>query len=228
MESQGQREVLAALIRDRGEDFASLSRLLGRNPAYVQQFIKRGVPRKLDEADRRLLADYFGIADEVLGGPAASAPRMVAAERSGGPKPVGDDFVLVPRLAVGASAGPGAVAGDERATARMAFRADWLRDIVTSTAGLSIIQVKGDSMFPTLADGDDILVDRSDAADRLRDGIYVLRAEDVVMVKRIAIAPSGRGLIVKSDNPAYPDWTDRDAQSIDLIGRVVWAGRRVV
>ncbi len=56
-----QRAALERLIRERREDYAGLSRLLGRNAAYVQQFIKRGVPRKLDPDDLRLLARYFGV-----------------------------------------------------------------------------------------------------------------------------------------------------------------------
>ena len=67
----GPRAELERLIVERREDYAGLSRLLGRNPAYVQQFIKRGVPRKLDEKDRKTLARYFGISEEALGGPAA-------------------------------------------------------------------------------------------------------------------------------------------------------------
>ena len=45
-ESDG-RTVLARLIEERGEDYAGLSRLIGRNAAYIQQFIKRGSPRRL-------------------------------------------------------------------------------------------------------------------------------------------------------------------------------------
>jgi hypothetical protein len=56
------RIVLERLIAERGENYADLSRLLKRNPAYIQQFIKRGSPRKLDEEDRRVLARYFGVA----------------------------------------------------------------------------------------------------------------------------------------------------------------------
>ena len=55
------RTALARLIEERGEDYAGLSRLIGRNPAYIQQFIKRGTPRRLAEADRRILARYFGV-----------------------------------------------------------------------------------------------------------------------------------------------------------------------
>ena len=50
------RANLDRLIRERGEDYVGLSRLLGRNAAYVQQYIKRGTPRRLAEDDRRLLA----------------------------------------------------------------------------------------------------------------------------------------------------------------------------
>lgn len=41
------RALLERLIGERGEDYAGLSRLIGRNPAYVQQYIKRGTPKRL-------------------------------------------------------------------------------------------------------------------------------------------------------------------------------------
>ncbi len=89
-----------------------------------------------------------------------------------------------------------------------------------------MIRVDGDSMTPTLSDGDDILVDREDGAGRLRDGIYVLRIEDALVVKRLAVGPGGR-LSVRSDNDAYPGWPDVEPDSIDVVGRVVWVGRRI-
>ena len=207
------RSVLETLIRERGEDYAGLSRLIGRNAAYIQQYIKRGVPRRLAESDRRLLARYFGIAEARLGAPEPeAAPSHVA----------------VPRLDVGASAGPGALVGDERIAAQLAFDPAWLRRLgARDPAMLSIIRVEGDSMRPLLADGDEILVDRADGVDRLRDGVYVLRADDVLMVKRIALSPEGGRLSVRSDNPAYPSWPDCDRAAIDLVGRVLWVGRRL-
>ena len=68
MDSLAQRQALDVLIRQRGEDYSSLSRLLGRNAAYIQQFIKRGTPKKLSEDDRRTLARYFGVDERELGG----------------------------------------------------------------------------------------------------------------------------------------------------------------
>jgi len=220
------RSALEALVRERGEDYASLSRLIGRNPAYIQQYIKRGSPQKLDEEDRRTLAAYFSVPEQMLGGPAEKAVRALPAEMVGARREA--DLVLVPQLDIGASAGPGALAGDERPHSRIAFQPGWLRELTGgSFAGLSIIRVAGDSMAPTLADGDDILVDRGDASERLRDGIYVLRVDGALMVKRLALHPAGRGFTIRSDNDAYPAWTDCDPAAIEVIGRVIWAGRRV-
>jgi len=209
------RAELERLCAERGEDFAGLSRMLGRNPAYIQQFVRRGVPKKLKEEERKKLARFFGVAESVLGGP----PEVDRA-------PSG--LVPVKRTLVRASAGPGAIAGEERERPYFAFDEQWLRTLSASPSSkLSIIRVDGDSMAPTLSAGDDILVDLGDCMERLRDGIYVLRADDVLVVKRLAIHPTGRRVTVQSDNPAYPDWPDCDLESIHCIGRVIWAARRL-
>ena len=82
-------------------------------------------------------------------------------------------------------------------------------------------------MLPTLADGDEILVDQADGAARLRDGIYVLRRDEALMVKRLAPSPAGGAVTVKSDNRGYPTWPDCPLRSIQIVGRVVWCGRRL-
>ena len=209
------RLVIERLCAERGEDFAGLSRMLGRNPAYIQQYVRRGVPKRLKEAERRKLARYFAISESLLGGPA---------EENGG----SGGLVPVRRVAVRASAGPGALVAGEVAKPYFGFDARWLKSITgTAPSKLSIIRVEGDSMAPTLNAGDDILVDPADCTERLRDGIYVLRVDEALIVKRIAIHPVGRRVTVQSDNPAYPDWPDCDLGQIACIGRVIWAGRRI-
>jgi phage repressor protein C with HTH and peptisase S24 domain len=208
------RVVLERLCAERGEDFAGLSRMLGRNPAYIQQFVRRGVPKKLGEEERRKLARYFSVSESLLGGPPDEEP-------AGG-------LVSVKRTPVRASAGPGAVPYEQAGRPYLAFDENWLKRLTASPAGrLSIIRVEGDSMAPTLNAGDDILVDLGDCMERLRDGIYVLRADDALVVKRLALHPAGRRVTVQSDNPAYPDWPDCDLDDLQCIGRVIWAGRKV-
>ena len=212
-----QRSALANLIQERREDYAGLSRLIGRNAAYIQQFIKRGTPRKLSEADRRTLARYFGISEAELGGPSEDGRPFETTKLIG-----------VPRLTVDASAGPGAFNDTESECAHIGFDERWLRRVSRSkSSDLSVIKVQGDSMSPTLSDGDDILVDAGDRIDRLRDGIYVLRRDDALLVKRVAPSPASRRITIKSDNASYPSWPDCEISDVDIIGRVVWVGRRM-
>jgi len=207
------RNVLERLCAERGEDFAGLSRMLGRNAAYIQQFVRRGVPRRLKEEERRKLARYFAVPEALLGGPPGQAEGLVS----------------VNRTPVRASAGPGAVVSGEEGRPYFAFDERWLKGLTASPSEkLSIIEVEGDSMSPTLNPGDDILVDLGDCDERLRDGIYVLRIDDALLVKRIALNPLGRRVTVQSDNPAYPAWPDCDLGELQCIGRVIWAGRRLV
>ncbi|MBD3747793.1 MULTISPECIES: S24 family peptidase [Sphingopyxis] len=212
--------MLDRLLTEKGVDYAQLSARIGRNPAYIQQYIKRGSPRRLGEQDRARIAAYLGVSEALLGGPAL----RVAAPT---PRARGRDLVLVPKLAIGASAGPGASVDGEAVEGEVAFDPRWLRDLGADPRALSIIRVEGDSMAPTLGDGDDILVDGGDAAARLRDGIYVLRMDDVLMVKRIARAPGPGRVSVISDNPHYRSWDDLPLSAIRLVGRVIWTGRRV-
>ncbi len=216
MESNDPRAVLEQLIRKSGDDFASISGMLGKNPAYIQQYIRRGSPKKLDERDRRKLADFYGVDEQSLGGPAIRNGRSAITPSS---------LVEVKQMNLGASAGPGSLADDELSGA-MAFGPKWLKRLGSDPAKLSLISVDGDSMEPTLYDGDDIMVDHGAAEAALRDGIYVLRMDDVLLVKRLALGPSGK-ISVRSDNPQYPDWDDVDVADVNIIGRVVWTGRRL-
>jgi phage repressor protein C with HTH and peptisase S24 domain len=208
------RSVLERLCAERGEDFAGLSRMLGRNPAYIQQFVRRGVPKRLKEEERRKLARYFSIPEEMLGGPA---------------QPVDSgSLISVARVPVRASAGAGAIPSEEAGRPYLGFDEQWLKTLTaTPASGLTIIRVEGDSMAPTLNAGDDILVDSGDALDRLRDGIYVLRVDDALLVKRLAIHPVGSRVTVQSDNPAYPDWPDCSIAEMHCVGRVIWTGRKI-
>lgn len=216
MEHADPRKLLEQLIRKNGDDFASISAMLGKNPAYIQQFIRRGSPKKLDELDRQKLADFYSVDEQLLGAPAAKA-RRVAKDNS--------QLVPVKQLDIGASAGAGSLVDDAIAGA-MAFDPKWLKQLGVDPAKLSLISVDGDSMDPTLGDGDLIMVDHAAVQVSLRDGIHVLRMDDVLLVKRLAIGPSGK-ISIRSDNSQYPDWDNVDVGSVNIIGRVVWTGRRL-
>jgi transcriptional regulator with XRE-family HTH domain len=74
------RERLEQLARDRGISLSELSRLIGRNVAYLQQFVQRSTPRQLSEKDRGILAAALGVPEVELGGPAPKAAAMIDIE----------------------------------------------------------------------------------------------------------------------------------------------------
>lgn len=207
MDSTAQRAALAALIADSGESYAALSRLIGRNDAYLQQYVTRGSPRELAERDRGLLARYLGVAEARLGGPEAAG------------------LVEIARLDVGASAGPGGLVENEARRRSGALDPALLRQLGVRLAAASMIRVQGDSMEPTLADGDEILVDRDRCRLAARPALYVLRVDGVVMVKRLRAL--GAEVEVVSDNPDYAPRVVA-AGAVDVIGRVVWLSRALL
>src|SRR6187455_359032 len=136
------RDRLAELVRERGSSLAALSRMIGRNGSYLHQYLTKGSPRKLEEADRRKLAQFFGVGEAELG-----APDLSYEQRG--------DWVEVPRLPLEASAGPGAVGAAEIPFDAFRFSRRWLREQGLEPALLSSIRVMGDSMDPLLRDGDE-------------------------------------------------------------------------
>lgn len=206
MTSDDPRAVLARLARTRGASLAELSRVLGRNPAYVQQYVERGTPRRLAERDRALLARYLGVAEAALGGPVVAR------------------LVEIPRIDARASAGPGGLVEQDYAESSMRLDEALLRELRVRPDDASMIEVVGDSMQPTLSEGDSILVDRSDRRG-VAGGIHIVRYEGVLQVKRIDRGRSGIRLI--SDNPRYAPVPVTNPEALAVIGRVVWLSRRL-
>jgi len=213
------RALLLRLSTDKGVSLAALSALIGRNAAYLQQFVRKGSPRKLEEGDRGKLARFFGVAESELGGPEENLTQASALIR----KKPRSEWIDVPRLALGASAGPGALAADEQSVGALRFGATWLRAQGLDPAMLSAIAVTGDSMEPLLRDGDEILVDRTPRA--WREGVHVVRAGDGLLVKRLDFSRPGHITLI-SVNTAYPP-VDLAAEEVVVIGRVVWKSGRI-
>lgn len=205
------RERLTELAARRNASLAALSRMIGRNSSYLQQFVTKGSPKKLEEEDRRKLADFLGVAESELGAPEGRA----AADRG--------DFVEIPRLPLEASAGPGAAEAEEIPFDAFRFSRRWLREQGLDASQLSAIRVMGDSMEPVLRDGDEILVDTREQP--FRDGIHVVRLDDALLVKRVASQGGGRFSLL-SQNAAYPP-VSVSAEDLDFVGRVVWKSGRL-
>jgi phage repressor protein C with HTH and peptisase S24 domain len=133
-------------------------------------------------------------------------------------------FADVPLMAARASAGGGLVA-EEGVEGLYKFRRDWLAS-VGPLPSLCLVRVVGDSMGPTLRDGDMVMVDRSR---REPNGINLIRTREGVSVKRVRRTDDARVFLVVSDNVAEypPRVVNAKGEDFDVLGRVVWMARRM-
>lgn len=207
------RQRLQDAARAGGHSLAELSRLLGRNPAYLQQYVARGSPRHLDEPDLRKLGEFLGVSPRAI-----STRQFGHDDLDGG----GAGWRAIPRLALGASAGPGALSAQEIPYDVFRLSDQWLLENGLRNAHLSAIRVEGDSMEPLLRSGDEIFVDR---AKRSGEGVFVVRIGDALHVKHIRASAPGTIALISANEAYAPLELPRD--EVEVIGRVVWKGGRI-
>jgi len=136
------------------------------------------------------------------------------------------EFEYVPKLvSVEVSTGPGASPDLEIHHQFHAFRRDWLASKGLQARSLAIVDGRGDSMEPTIANGSTLLVDTS-VTEFQQEGIYVVRLDGHLFAKRLQRGQGG-AIFVISDNTFYqPIEVDpADRNDFNIIGKVVWLGR---
>lgn len=172
--------------------------------------------------------------DWLVTGLASKTPFMLAPERIKDDgtvvwkEPLPLDFRLIPRLNVSPSAGNGSIVEVEEHSEMLAFRADWMRRRGINPATAHALTARGDSMEPTIRDGDVLLVDTS--IDYVKDNaIYVVVFSGRTLVKRLQMLRDG-SVAIKSDNKDVFDdeiVPPAEVPDIDVAGRVMWYGRSI-
>jgi phage repressor protein C with HTH and peptisase S24 domain len=143
------------------------------------------------------------------------------------PEPQEEECIQIPKYDIGVSAGPGAFVDAAGEPELISVDLQWLRqELHVCPSEVSMIYVRGDSMQPTIMDGDMLLV--SSHVEQIRDGIYVSRYDGLLQVKRLQRQPKGV-IRVTSDNPAYDPFSvnlQDEGTDFVIVGRVVWVGRK--
>lgn len=124
------------------------------------------------------------------------------------------------------SGGHGAHGGDFDSAGGLAFRPGSLQRQGLSVDRCEAIPVTGDSMSPTIKDGDAVLYNRAETQPRAGK-IYVINLPDEGGVVKRLFLENGM-LRVASDNPdkQYQDrFFDPDTEQVQVLGRVRWIGR---
>lgn len=140
----------------------------------------------------------------------------------------GNSMVMLPRLDVEAAAGAGAVVASEYVAEMIAFSAEWLRERHITPRTARILTARGDSMEPTIRDGDLLIVDTA-IETAVDNGIYCIAYNGVLLVKRLFMVRDG-GLVISSDNKIAgrdEEIGPQDVPDLAIKGRVMWYGRTI-
>jgi phage repressor protein C with HTH and peptisase S24 domain len=232
------RQRVLELIERTGTDLKKASLAAGKNAAYVHQFIYRGTPKVLPEDVRESLAKHLGVDDRDLRHPGAPTRKPAAPDAQVRDEQVDPrkrqrrsaaGFSPVSEINVRASAGPGAFnEGLEDAKETWLFPDAVIRHEFRARAeDLHIITIDGDSMEPLLSSGDRIMVDTSQRVP-VPPGIFVIWDGMGVVAKRVEHLPHSDPpkVTIKSLNPEYQTY-ERDAEEVNIVGRVIWAAKRL-
>jgi len=215
------RQRLIDLSNDRNVSLQWLSEhVLGRNHAYLQQYINRGSPRALSEIDRLKLSEYFGESEDAF-----KPQGMKTTKRNVNSQNGGKSMIIVPELDARAGAGNIGQVDTPEETGRWMVPPSFLRhEFHAGPEPIYIISVEGDSMAPTLAPGDRIFVDTSRTSGP--DGLYVLHDGSGLYVKRLEKVRGTERVRLISDNPHHSAY-DLPAEQVHVFGRVIGRVQRL-
>ena len=202
-------EALHYWIKKRGMTQAQLAEKTGLAQNYISQINTGSRHGSIDAIQK--IADALGI----------SLPEFFAHKDSSLP-----ELVFVQRVKARPSAGSGSLDTDCEHAGYYSFHSSFIARKRGSADSMKIFEVSGDSMSPTLNDGDLIMINMQEAD--VRTGhIYLLRIEGELLVKRLETRPGGI-ILIRSDNPDYEAIAvNRHDEYLDMqiFGRMVWSCR---
>lgn len=223
------RARLSLLVKEFGTQRA-LSERIGKAPAQISQWInaspdsKTGKPRTMDRTTARELERMTGKPEGWMDQPVGQPGLDENGNQLATAYLPGFEALSIPVLADAGSMGPGIdQSHDEVVIGRLTVSPEWVSRTLkpSSPQALRFIHGYGDSMDPTFADGDVLLVD-SGVTDPKIDGVYVLEANDRIYIKRVRQRMDG-SFEISSDNPNVKTVDVLDgSKPVSVRGRVIW------
>lgn len=205
---------LNELIGD--ESHMSFARRCGFSVGALKNYLTKGTIPSADKAMQ--IADVCGVRLEWL--IHGTGPKYAEA-------PQASPYSEVPRYDLALAAGYGSFIDRAELLDHIPFTQAFLRRKLgrSSTDGLVMLDARGDSMEPTIGDGDLVMIDTRETD--LQGGLMAFVLHDAAYIKRLRPLMAG-GLEIASDNAdLYPAerLSQEDLADIQIIGRVRWVGR---
>lgn len=208
------RQLDAKLIK--GKDVAAA---LGIDPARVTEM--RKYERRVQAEEEEPLARILGLADE----PVPATGEITRHSLTDLATELG--LVLVDEIDLAFGMGATYLDGsDPEVLGIVPFRENWLQGLYSGDVKhLKVVRGRGDSMEPTIRDGDTVLVDTSQRRIDDQDRIWAISYGDLGMIRRIRVTPRGSWMLMPDNQVVRPDEVGDGETAV--IGRVIWIGRRI-
>jgi phage repressor protein C with HTH and peptisase S24 domain len=214
---------LAQRLAEMDMSQSELARRVGVSQATIAQLIS-GKSRssahlhKIARALNTTPAFLSGETEDALEGALLTPTPQMIAEQLG--------MSLIPEIDLHFALGGGNYVDGPVKTTMVPFRSDWLDRITRGRpADIFLTQGDGDSMIPTILDGDDIIVNRTERMITRQDQIWALGYGDLVSIKRVRRLANGTFLLVSDNRDVTPIEALED--ELRVLGRVIWIGRRM-
>ncbi|MCC6006792.1 MAG: LexA family transcriptional regulator [Rhodobacteraceae bacterium] len=216
-------ERMRARTRQLGMSVAELARAAGVNRSFVYDILRgRSQVPNLEKLTRLAAALKVEVEWLLTGKGGLSGDDPIDAGYH-------NEFVAIQHVGARPAMGGGTVIETENTPGRdFHFRRAWIRNrLKAAPSMLRVMSVQGDSMLPTLEDGDVILVDMN-LRNPAPPGIFVLHDGMGLVAKRLEHVPMSDPPRVRiiSDNPRYSPY-ECTADEVNIVGRVRWYGREM-
>jgi len=209
------RKRLAKLITEKGHTYREVSLKIGRKDSYIQQYIKYGFPKRLNELDRKKICQLLSISEQELIDDELSkndaGQNFIFDAKT---KEDLSDYICINIYASGIQKSI-----EPPVIGRMAFKQQEFYGWFTSNPEhLKMLKINTDSMDPLIPNGSIVMYDSS-VQEYICDGLYVIIYDNQLMLRRLQSAPDNI-YIVKSENPRYQD-SRAEENEVEILGRAV-------
>jgi SOS-response transcriptional repressor LexA len=209
--------LVLARLEELEENVNSFEAKNGWPQGYLRAVVRSDEKRTKPNIERaKEIAEALGL-EFYIGPPRKALPVYTVALD-------GADYAPIPRVDARLAAGGGAINDQVEELGALAFRRDWLRDRDISPDKACLLRVTGDSMAPTLRDGDLVMIDERRKTIRNRHVYALVDIDGAARVKRLDHIPD-QLIILSSDNPAHPAETRQgpDMNRLRILGEIVWS-----
>ena len=210
------RKKLEKYIIENNHTFREISLKIGRKDSYIQQYVKYGFPKRLNEMDRKKICQILNIPekelldDELLKN--AITPPSYEDEDI---RSSNNEFISLDIHATRPSSNI-----YENIIGRMSLSfiefGHWLSG---NPFELKVLKFEGDYMEPTILNGSLIIFDSHISSYR-GDGVYVIKIGEAVQVKRLQQIDA-KTMMLKVDSPRYQDINCK-ISDITILGRALY------